>query len=251
MPIALRMDDVNASSKYYNQYSKKWRRFPIGNIGFLKKTNFFKAWAPYEELSPNTWERIYKIIENYNSRLTIAITATWVTKNKELIPVYENIPEQVKIINEGVKKGLFEIANHGLTHCVLINNKYLPKYFSGNRKYHREFWEWIPEEIHLYNIKHSQNILEKTFNIRPKIFVPPGNVFTNKTLKYAKDNGLTMMNCNFSNKTNFEITSLNNENVFDFHDREIAIYGTKWLEDNIKKIIEKDEICLVSELFDY
>ena len=25
-----------------------------------------------------------------------------------------------------------------------------------------------------------------------------GNVFTNKTLKYAKDNGLTMMNCNFS-----------------------------------------------------
>ena len=54
--------------------------------------------------------------------------------------------------------------------------------------------------------------------------------------KHAKDIGLTMMNCNFSNKTNFEITSLNNENVFDFHDREIAIYGTKWLEDNIKKM---------------
>ena len=54
-PLVLRMDDVGASSKKFNVYSKS----RIGNFLFLKKIKPFKAWGPYEEISTEQWKKDY------------------------------------------------------------------------------------------------------------------------------------------------------------------------------------------------
>ena len=63
-----------------------------------------------------------------------------------------------------MQDGIIEIANHGLTHCVLIENLFYPRPFSSNRKFHREFWKWLSPEIHKEHIYRSQEILSNYFN---------------------------------------------------------------------------------------
>ena len=77
--ISLRMDDVGASSKLYEQYSKKL--YGLANISFLKRLPYFKAWGPYPELTAFDWSVIANILETYNAKLTVGITASWVSKN--------------------------------------------------------------------------------------------------------------------------------------------------------------------------
>ena len=143
MKVALRMDDVNASTKKFLIYSKKFRRFPIGNLLFLKKTPYFRAWGQYNELNTIVWHEIISILKKYNAKLTIGITACWVTEDSMLVPFNISYPEEFEIVKKGVDENVFEIANHGLTHCVLKNKSFLPKNFSSNRVFHREFWPWI------------------------------------------------------------------------------------------------------------
>ena len=51
--IALRIDDIGASTKKFEVYSK----LPFGNFLFLKYLYPFKAWAPYDEIN---YEKINK-----------------------------------------------------------------------------------------------------------------------------------------------------------------------------------------------
>ena len=67
--IILRMDDVGASTKKYEVYSK----YRIGNILFLKYLKPFKAWGPYKELTEDEWEQIFLILSKYNAKITIAM----------------------------------------------------------------------------------------------------------------------------------------------------------------------------------
>ena len=59
--LALRMDYVGASSKKFNLYSK----YPLCNTLFIKYIPPFRAWGPYEEISPKQWKEIFKILEKY------------------------------------------------------------------------------------------------------------------------------------------------------------------------------------------
>ena len=60
--LALRLDDVGASTKRYEVYSKC--RFGIGRYAisgnwlFLKYLPGIKAWGPYRELSAKEWRQI-------------------------------------------------------------------------------------------------------------------------------------------------------------------------------------------------
>ena len=65
--IALRMDDVGASTKKYEVYSKKI----FGNFLFLKRLKYFKAWGPYRELNEFEWNDILKLLYNFNCKLTV------------------------------------------------------------------------------------------------------------------------------------------------------------------------------------
>lgn len=244
MNIALRMDDVGASSKNFEVYSKNY----FGNFLFLKYLKSFKAWGPYNEIDVFQWELIIKILRKYSCKLTIGVTATWVDEQNKLIPYNVKFKDSSVLLKNAVKEGLIEIANHGLTHCVLGKQK--PRLFSSNRKFHREFWDWLPSKTHSHHIKESQSILRDWLSFYPQVFVPPGNVYSKKTLKPAINNHIRIINTSsyIDNPFN-ELKIVDNEKVFAFHDREIVLYGHEWLEKTIINFLKcKKNFIFISEI---
>ncbi len=243
MKITLRMDDIGASSKKYEVYSKN----KIGNILFLKYFRPFKAWGPYDELSERELENIFELLDLYKIQVTFGITAAWVDKNSRLLPFNEKYPTQSNLIKKAFEKKLIKIANHGLTHCVI--GKHLPKLFSSNRKFHREFWEWVDLKTQDYSIKKSQEIFYSWLNYKPHIFVPPGNVYAKKTLEILEKYDFRLISTNKLVSNNISnIKFINPKNVFAFHDRELKLFGINWLKSNIEKLKDNYEIVKIDDI---
>lgn len=231
--IVLRIDDIGASTKQYEVYSRKW--FGFGNFLFLKYLPYFKAWARYREMEAIEWFTIFDLLKKYNAKLTVGITATWVNYDGSHTIFYKKFPEEAEALKIGLREGIIEIANHGLTHCVVKDNLFRPKLFTSNRIYHREFWEWIERDVHFEHIKRSQEILQNFFQTDIVTLIPPGNVFCNYTIEAAKKYNLKYINCQTDDKKINGIKILSNKNVFAFHDKEIVEQGIQWFE----KVLEK------------
>lgn len=258
--IILRIDDIGASTKQYNQRGKKhWRilgkQVPIAffaNWFFFKRIKPFARWGIYPELGVEQWIRIFILLRERDAKLTVGITACWAASEEELIPFDEKFPEEASILKEGSEEGLVEIANHGLCHCVLKDNLFHPHLFSSNRKYHREFWEWLPESLHKEHIEKSQEILTRIFKRDIITFIPPGNVWTEATEHFAKSAGIRYLSSLESKApTGMQrngITYIGNTNMIDFHDREISLWGINWL----KKKMDGDrrQFCTVRGYFE-
>ncbi len=252
--IALRIDDIGASTKRFEVYSK--RKF--GNFLFLKYLNGFKAWGPYREMIVSEWIEIFNILRECSAKLTVGITAAWVERNGDYIPFPEKYPDEADVLKDGLDEGLLEIANHGLTHCVV--RKHLPRAFSSNRQYHREFLKLLPREIHFDHLEQSQKILQDYFGTRITTLIPPGNVFTNDTVEAAYSYGIKRIN--YANRKNSflrenikiingQVTYNKNiplENVIRFHDREIVMGGVDWLKRKLEAIPEDTEFVFVKNL---
>lgn len=250
-PLALRMDDVGASSKRYEVYSDAhWRIGGLrisGDWLFLKYLPGIKSWGPYRELRAGEWRVILDLLEQHSAKLTVAVTAAWAESETQLTPFPERFPVQAAVLKEGAHQGLIEIANHGLTHCVLKDNAFKPKLFAGNRRFHREFWDWLPHEVHENHIRRAQAILQDYFEIAVVTFVPPGNVFTEDTLSIAERYGLRYVSCATQPRQTDGIQLLGNEGVFPFHDRELVLGGLSWLSDTLQAQSGK-EFVTISEL---
>ena len=240
--IALRMDDVGASSKKFNVYSK----YPFCNTLFLKYLPPFRAWAPYNELSEEKWLDILNLLSKFNAKLTIGVTACYVNKDSSLIPFYEKFPGQAKIILSGVQNELIEVANHGLSHCII--GKHLPNMFSSNRKNHREFWDFMPREWHFDHIKTSQKILKDWIGYQVSTFIPPGNVYSIDTIDAADEFGIMRINSSKIIPSQTKVNIINEDSVYPFHDREIELYGIAWLESRIKELKQNQEFTLIRDL---
>lgn len=261
--IALRLDDVGASSKKYEVYSDRvWKlrirgrtlkirnrklKISVGNWLFLKYLPAFKAWGPYREMTDQEWYAVYDVLEQFHARLTVAVTAAWVESEKNLIPFPRRFPEEATVLKEGLRQGLLEIANHGLTHCVLKNNAFRPRWFSSNRDYHREFWDWLSPELHEEHIRRSQDILQTYFQTDIVTFVAPGNVFTDVTLEYAQKYGIRYVSCKVSPRIYNQLVIIGDERVAPFHDREIVLNGVEWLRRRLTSLKEK-QFWFVKEL---
>ena len=233
--MIFRIDDIGASSKEFEQYGK-WK---IGNFWFLKRVKPFKKWGHYKELTKQEWVSFLAVFEQNNIKLTIAITAAWVEKDSSLTPFPQKFPEEASILKQASLDGKVEIANHGLTHCVV--GKHLPKFFGSNRKFHREFWSELPQEIHDEHILKSQEILENFFEKPITVFVPPGNIWSYKTyLALLKTNIKKVVANQYmqdSQETMEGIKFINDEKgFFCFHDKELKEKGVKWL---LKKVRDK------------
>ena len=235
--VALRLDDVGASSKKFEIYGHtriKVGTFSVpfpGNFLFFKYLKPFRTWGPYEELSAGEWEKILDYCGENKLKLTIGITAGWVEFGGSVIPFPEKYPLQASILRKGIRSGIIEIANHGLTHCVVENFAFRPKWFSGNRKWHREFWDWVPIEIQEKHVAESQKILETYFSEKIVTFIPPGNVFTDVTLIIAKRYGLRYLTCSGINHASSDyLVSIPESRVIAFHDKELVEEGASWLK---------------------
>src|SRR5438552_1454690 len=90
----------------------------------------------------------------------------------------------------GVDAGLIEVANHGLTHCLLAGRAFRPRVFTGNRTYHREFYDFVPPETQEANIERAQAILSDAFEGPIVTLVPPGNLLQPVTVEIARRHGV-------------------------------------------------------------
>lgn len=251
--IALRMDDVGASSKRYEVYARPvplpGRLSLVGNVGMLKYLPPLRAWGPYRELTAAEWERILEALARHGAKLTVAVTAAWVTANSEIVPFPERFPAQANVIRQGVREERLEVANHGLTHCVVEDRAFLPRSMRGNRRYHREFWEWVPERIQREHLARAQSILEGWIGERVVTFVPPGNVFTQVTVAAARDVGLRVLSCATTSGMREGVTILSDSaGVHAFHDRDLVLKGVHWLERLLERETRTARTCFVREL---
>lgn len=229
--LALRIDDIGASSKQHLYYTKRW----YSNWGPLRDRRMFGKWAPYREMSADDWHQVYKVLERFRAKLTVGITATWVEDDGALVPFPEKFPDEARALAEGVERGLLEIANHGLTHCVLADGLYRRRALYGtNRTYHREFWEWVAAETQLDQLSRAQQILTTYFRVPITTLVPPGNVYSKQTLEACQQLGLTTVNCERPQlRLGTSPRVIGDDDVLAFHDRELVLFGPRWLEERL------------------
>lgn len=242
--IALRIDDIGSSSKRWEVYGKVWWKigskhvpFPPANWLFLKYIPPFKQWGPYREMAKKEWFTIFDVLEKCEAKMTVGVTACWVEKNGALTLFPKKFPDEAEALKEGVKAGLIEVANHGLTHCVV--GKHTPRSFSSNRLFHREFYNWLPDEIHYEHMKKSQEILIDFFGKTPITFIPPGNVWTDTTEKAAYKFGIKYLSATENKSPSFKSSNsliyIGTKHVIAMHDREIITNRVEWF---IRRILE-------------
>lgn len=248
--MIFRIDDIGASAKHFEQHGQKWFKifgkkiiyFPFANFWFFKRVWPFKRWAKYDELIAEEWMVFLDIFDKNNIVPIIAITATWVDENSNLIPFPEKFPEEARILKTAFLSGKIVVANHGLTHCVV--GKHMPRFFSSNRKFHREFLPELNQSLHTEHILKSQEILEKFFEKPIEILVPPGNMWSHKTYSALSGTNIKKVMCNtymLDSKESMQGIEFikDNENVFAFHDRELKLYGKEWLINKIQTLVKR------------
>jgi hypothetical protein len=231
--VALRLDDVGAASKRFEVYGVTRLRigrlripFP-GNFLFLKYLPPIKRWGPYAELSAADWEWILAGLEEAGARMTVGITAGWVEDDGRVTPFPAKFPEAAAAIRAGAETGILEVANHGYTHCVLQDGLFRPRLFHGNRPFHREFYDWLPEAAHREHVNRAQGILQEYLGRPVVTFVPPGNVFTRVTLAAAAGAGLRFVSCLEPLRWGAAegLTFVGDDDVVAIHDRDLVFEG--------------------------
>jgi hypothetical protein len=231
--IALRLDDVGAASKRHEVYGLTRIRvgglavpFP-GNFLFLKYVQPIKRWGPYRELSAGEWEGVLAALAAAGARMTVAVTAGWVEADGRITPFPRKFPDSAGVIREGAQQGLLEVANHGYTHCVLQDGRFRPRLFSGNREFHREFYEWLPPATHREHVARAQGILQEFLGLRVVTFVPPGNVFARATLEAVAAAGIRYVSCRDPGRFGSVdgLTWVAGADVVELHDRDVVLGG--------------------------
>lgn len=243
--IFFRIDDFGASAKYYEQHGKKIFRvnnipvfyFPLSDFWFFKRIWPFREWAKYEELSATELLKFIKIFQQAKIIPIFSLTATWVDLAGNLIPYNEKFSLSAEVLKKFYQSGDIQIANHGLTHCVVEQHR--PRFFSSNRQFYREFWPYLPAKLHEEHILRSQDILENFLERPVTIFVPPGNVWSIKTAEsLLKTNIKTVMAKKYlldSDKIFPNIVFHQDDQDFRYHDRDLKLKGEKWLQ---QKVVE-------------
>lgn len=176
MTRALRIDDLGASSKLYEQ----WSRTRWANIGPFKRWSPWRAWGPYREMTAEEINRVAEIVAAQQSRITFAITAYWVEADGCLIPYPGKFSAQANVIRTWADRGIIEIALHGLTHCREGHHR--PRFWSSNRAQHREFEPHSMDMDERARIKtrisRAAGLLDAWLGpAGVRVFIPPGHQF--------------------------------------------------------------------------
>lgn len=251
---ALRLDDVGAATKVNEIYGRT--RLPVGplhipfpgNFLFLKRMPGIRKWGPYQEMTVSLWDELLEFFRACGLKLTVGVTATWVEKDGRLTPFSVKFPAEARRLRTAQNEGLIEIANHGLTHCVLDGRRYLPRWFSSNRSAHREFFDYIPEEVQRHHLERSQAILQDIFGPVTTL-IPPGNVFTPTTVEIARSLNFRAISCKTTSRVERGIAFVGDSDILPFHDREVVLYGVSWLREALKAV-KLVECRLIREVAD-
>jgi peptidoglycan/xylan/chitin deacetylase (PgdA/CDA1 family) len=252
-PLMLRMDDVGAASKRHEVYGLTRLavgrlRIPFpGNWLWLKYLPPIKRWGPYRELAAPDWYAILEALARAGARLTVGITAAWVEDDGTLTPFPRKFPDAAQAIRAGVDAGLLEVANHGLTHCLLADRAFRPRLFSGNRSFHREFYDFVPPEAQEANIRRAQAILADAFGVAIVTLVPPGNLLQPVTAELARRHGVRYLSYRAATTRDGILPVVGDDAGVVFHDRDLVLGGAPWLRARLEAVRGR-EIVFVREL---
>jgi hypothetical protein len=235
----LRIDDIGASTKQFNQYGQKKARllglpcyFPLANLGFFKRIEPWRGWGPYEELTATEWQTYLDFFQSQNIKPIVAITASWVEAGGTLTPFPQKFPEEASLLKQAAEAGLITIANHGLSHSVI--GYHLPKFWQGNRQFHREFWPYLPQSTHDEHLSKSQEILENFFQRPVSIFVPPGNIWSHKTYQALRQTNIRQVMANRYMSDSQEamegIEFVADQDYLVIHDRDLKLKDLNYLK---------------------
>lgn len=172
----LRLDDLGASSKLYERHRTKWRA--------------------YRELDCDDLADLGRWCVLKGATLTLAMTACWVERDGSLTPYHEKYPEQAAVIHYWARRGIFEIAAHGLTHCVPGRHRpsWIP--WRGNRQWHREFIDYVPFNVQVEHLRRARAILEDRFMVPVTTLVPPGNAISERlAMDAVEKHGYSLVTC--------------------------------------------------------
>ena len=128
----LRLDDLGASSKQYEW----WSRHRWANVWPLHHRRLFGACGPYRELTAAELDRICDLAADHRAPLMLAITACWVEADGTLTPYGAKFPAHVAVIQRWADRRIVTVAAHGMTHCV--PGRHRPRWIGSNRPWHRE-----------------------------------------------------------------------------------------------------------------
>lgn len=249
----IRMDDVGAASKRHEVYgltriSVGSLRFPFpGNLLWLKYVPPIRRWGPYRELAAPEWYAILEVLTRARARMTVGITAAWVEDDGTLTPFPQKFPDAARAIREGVDAGLLEVANHGLTHCLLADRAFRRRLFSGNRPFHREFYDFLPSEVQEANIRRAQAILSDAFATEIVTLVPPGNLLQPITVELARRHGVRFLSCRAPTTRDGILPIVGDDRGWTFHDRDVVLGSVGWLRSRLEALRGR-EVLFVREL---
>jgi peptidoglycan/xylan/chitin deacetylase (PgdA/CDA1 family) len=228
------MDDVGASSKRYEVYGiTRIAGVPFpGNALFLKYLPPIKRWGPYRELRAAELAAVLDRLGRLGARLTVAVTAGWVEWDGAVTPYPVKFAEAARVLRDGARAGLIEVANHGYTHCVLQDLRFRPRWWRGNRAEHREFHDWLPESVHREHLARSQDIHQQFLGEPVLTLVPPGNLLSRKTLAVAPATGIRYVSCLGAGKwaPAAGLVLVDDAEVEAFHDRDLVHHGVTFLD---------------------
>ena len=252
-PLMIRMDDVGAASKRHEVYGLT--RLPVGRLRipfpgnwlWLKYVPPIKRWGPYRELAAPEWYEILEALTRAGARMTVAVTAAWVEDDATLTPFPRKFPDAAQAIRAGVDAGLLEVANHGLTHCLLADHAFRPRLFSGNRSSHREFYDFLPPEAQEANIRCAQAILSDAFGVAIVTLVPPGNLLQPVTAELARRHGVRYLSYRAATTRAGILPIVGDDAGVVFHDRDVVLGGVSWLRARLEAVRGR-EVVFVREL---
>lgn len=208
----LRLDDIGASSKRYERHRGKWWR--------------------YDELTPLHIDRLGLWLRDRGHTMTLAITACWVEGDGSLTPFHSKYHDLAGAIHFWVRQGIFEIAAHGLTHCV--PGRHVPSVFMpwrGNRQWHREFIDCVPMATQREHMTKAKALLEHRFMVHVTTLVPPGNAISEQATLWALEHGYDRVVCRARGRR--FITDDAKHAVI--HDAEIAALGVLGVMDKLPR----------------
>jgi peptidoglycan/xylan/chitin deacetylase (PgdA/CDA1 family) len=111
------------------------------------------------------------------------------------------------------------------------NGRFRPRLFSGNRPWHREFYDWLPEEVHRDHLRAAQEILASWIGAPVQTLVPPGNVLSAKAVASAASVGIRFISRTgvMPDGARDGVTFVDDSRVVAFHDRDIVTRGVAYL----------------------
>ena len=122
----------------------------------------------------------------------------YIDKNSGRRFIYEN-KSLVDYLKEKLKEGKIEIMQHGYDHCYGVEYKgkieFMDKKTRENLKEEKNY-KYLPECIYKSpsqlekDLKEGKEILEDTFGIKIKVFVPPGNALSADAVKIIAKLGM-------------------------------------------------------------